>query len=223
MAAAGATALGPDQALAVLTRTPSFDAAVASYTRLLQLWDSAPVADAELADGTLNLEPIAATRGLRYLNVDLNEALLQLLDLPALLELRLPGETDVRYVLMDSVDSARGTVRLAGDVTVSSAMLHQWWTGRAHILWKDSEGLQRDLGPGSGGPAVRKLQGLLAEAGVYQTPPTGLYDDLTENAVRRFQEAKHIVSDGIAGPITQILLNNSLGRVRRPTLTRARA
>ena len=46
----------------------------------------------------------------------------------------------------------------------------------------------------------------------------GLYDDLTENAVRRFQEAKHITIDGVVGPITQILLYNSLGRFDRPTL-----
>lgn len=223
VAAAAATALGPDQALAVITRTPMFDGAVAGYTRLLALWEASPVSGAELAAGTLDLEAIASARGLRYLNVDLNEALLQLLDLPAMLELRLPGEAEVRYVLMDSVDTARGTVRLAGEVTVSSVALRQWWNGRAHILWRDVEDLRHDLGPGSGGPAVRKLQGLLSEAGVYQTPPSGLYDDLTENAVRRFQEARHIVSDGIAGPITQILLYNSLGRVRRPTLSHARS
>ncbi len=222
VANADASTPGPDQALAVIMRTPMFEGAVAGYTRLLQLWDSAPVTDAELAGGTLDLESIASTRGLRYLNVDLNEALLQLLDLPAMLELRLPGEADVRYVLMDAADAMRGTVRLAGEVTVTSAALRQWWNGRAHILWKDAEDLRHDLGPGSGGPAVRKLQGLLTQVGVFQTAPTGQYDDLTENAVRRFQEARHIVSDGIAGPITQILLNNSLGRVRRPTLSRAR-
>jgi len=222
VANAGATAPGPDQALAVITRTPIFEGAVAGYTRLLSLWDSAPVTEAELATGTLDLEAIANSRGLRYLNVDLNEALLQLLDLPAMLELKLPGESEIRYVLLDSIDAARGTLRLAGEVTVTSAALDQWWNGRAHILWRDVEDLRHDLGPGSGGPTVRKLQGLLAESGVLQTPPTGLYDDLTENAVRRFQEAKRIVSDGIAGPITQILLNNSLGRGRRPTLSHAR-
>ena len=218
VASATATALGPDQALAVITRAPMFDGAVADYSRLLALWEAGPVAQDELAAGTLDLEAIASARGLRYLSIDLNEALLALLDLPAMLELRLPGEDSVRYVLMDRIDTTRATVRLAGEVTVSSGALRQWWSGRAHILWKDTAELRRDLGPGTGGPAVHKLQGLLAQAGVLQTPPTSLYDELTENAVRRFQESKHIVSDGIAGPITQILLNNSLGNVRRPTL-----
>ncbi|HYB98546.1 MAG TPA: AAA family ATPase [Candidatus Limnocylindrales bacterium] len=212
-----------ESVLAALTSVPVFDAAVTAYSSLLQLWGKPAVTEADLTDSTLDLEPIAASRGLRYLSVEINRALLSVLDLPALIELQLPGQSEVRYALLEGVDPIGGMVHLGGGVAVSDATLDQWWNGRAHILWRDEQGLRFDLGPGSGGPAVRKLQEMLLQAGVYQGEPTGLYDDLTENAVRRFQDARHIATDGVAGPITQILLYNSLGTQPRPTLVRARA
>ncbi|HYC54000.1 MAG TPA: AAA family ATPase [Candidatus Binatia bacterium] len=213
----------PEAALASIASVPVFDAAVTAYSTLLQLWGKPAVTDADLGDSTLDLEPIASSRGLRYLSVEINRALLSVLDLPALIELQLPGSADVRYALLEGVDPIGGIAHLGGGIIVADSTLDQWWNGRAHILWRDEHGLRYDLGPGSGGPAVRKLQEMLVQAGVYQGEPSGLYDDLTENSVRRFQEAKHIATDGVAGPITQILLYNSLGRQARPTLVRARA
>lgn len=125
----------------------------------------------------------------------------------------------VRYVLLRTLDRSGNTVRVGNGVMMSVAGFNSAWNGKAHIVFKDPEGLRYDLAPGGGGPAVRKLQTMLNAAGVLDASPTGLYDDLTENAVRRFQEAHHVTVDGVAGPITQILLYNSLARFERPTLS----
>lgn len=57
------------------------------------------------------------------------------------------------------------------------------------------------LGPGSRGPAVRRLQELLTATG-RRVPATGVYGSRTTAAVRRFQRAHGLVADGWAGPLT---------------------
>jgi len=205
-------------ALAALSTGAMFDAAVADYSRLLQLWGAAPVAENDLSSGSLDLQAIAESRGLRYMAVELNEALLVLLDLPAMVEMKTGAAEEMRYVLLRTLDGQANSVRVGNGVTMSVAGFVAAWNGKAHILFKDPDALRFDLAPGGGGPAVRKLQAMLAAAGVLDATPTGLYDDLTENAVRRFQESRHVTVDGVAGPITQILLYNSLARFERPTL-----
>lgn len=214
----GLPALADAEALDQLSRGAVFDSAVADYSRLLELWGVAPVADGDLASDSLNLQAIAESRGLRYFAVEVNDALLALLDVPVLVEMT-PGSTpDVRYVLLRNLDRSDGRVRVGSGIAMSLAGFNAAWNGKAHIVFQDPEGLRYDIATGSGGPAVKKLQGLLASAGFFDGTPSGLYDDLTENSVRRFQEARGIAVDGVAGPITQMLLYGSLGRFDRPTL-----
>ncbi len=220
-APAPAAAPAPDQDAATLKSLANgsvFDAAVADYSRLLQLWGAQPVATSDLASGSLNLQSIAESRGLRYFAVEVNEALLSLLDLPAMVEMKIGDAGEVRYVLLRKLDHTANAVRLGSGLAMGVPGFVQAWNGKAHIVFKDPEALHYDLAPGGGGPAVRKLQTMLAAAGLLDAAPTGTYDDLTENAVRRFQEAHHVTVDGVAGPITQVLLYNSLGRFERPTL-----
>ena len=53
-----------------------------------------------------------------------------------------------------------------------------------------------------GSPAVRQLQHDLVAAGYRSGPADGRYGPLTERAVMRFQRARHLRVDGIAGPQT---------------------
>lgn len=214
-----APTIADQDALAQLARGSVFDAAVADWSRLLELWGKAPVGDGDLASNSLNLQSIAEARGLRYFAVEVNDALLALLDLPALVEMTPDPSGEVRYVLLRHLDRGAGRVRLGSGVDLTLPGFNASWNGKAHLVFLDPEGLRYDLAPGGGGPAVRKLQTMLASAGFFEGAPTSVYDNLTENAVRRFQEARGVVIDGVAGPITQILLYNSLARFDRPTLT----
>ncbi len=218
------SAVGPKGAERLAARLGAAGA-VASATEglshLLGMWGAEALTVAEREAGTFDVEKLAAGRELRYMAAQMDGDFLRRLDLPALLELELPGAPEVRYVVVERALERAGAMRIHDGRTsldVTDEVVGEWWNGRAHVLWRDQESLQRDLGPGSGGPLVSTLQTLLAEAGLYRGSPSGLYDDLTENAVRRFQEAQHIRSDGVVGPITQILLYNTLARYRRPTL-----
>lgn len=55
---------------------------------------------------------------------------------------------------------------------------------------------------GSQGESVRELQSMLVLLGYYPGPVTGIYQEETVAATRRFQTAADITADGIVGPAT---------------------
>lgn len=62
---------------------------------------------------------------------------------------------------------------------------------------------------GDQGPAVTQLQESLRQVGVYRGPITGYYGSLTESAVYRFQQLNQVEPTGVAGPVTQQLIERS--------------
>lgn len=64
---------------------------------------------------------------------------------------------------------------------------------------------------GNSGAQVTNLQTRLITAGYYNGPVTGYFGSLTEAAVKRFQQAKKISVDGVAGSVTLSYLPNSGG------------
>ena len=59
------------------------------------------------------------------------------------------------------------------------------------------------LRPGARGPAVVQLQNLLAALGHYQGPADGIFGRLTTAAVRSFQDARGLFTDGVVGSRTR--------------------
>ena len=55
---------------------------------------------------------------------------------------------------------------------------------------------------GASGEAVRSLQDKLIQLGFVLGIPTGVYDQPTADAVKKFQRASGISVDGVAGPET---------------------
>lgn len=81
--------------------------------------------------------------------------------------------------------------------------------------------MARALGPRARGAAVGLLQEKLAVLGFYVGPVDGVYGELTQDAVRRFQRAFRLTCDGVAGPQVLSLLRDPMlaapgGDVRAP-------
>ncbi|MCP2729059.1 peptidoglycan-binding domain-containing protein [Limnofasciculus baicalensis] len=70
------------------------------------------------------------------------------------------------------------------------------------------------LKKGDKGSDVTSLQKTLQDAGYFNGPITGYYGPVTEAAVKKFQEAKGIKSDGVAGANTQGKLGTSTSAVK---------
>jgi len=71
--------------------------------------------------------------------------------------------------------------------------------------------------------AVRRLQEDLEALGFYTGVVTGNYGNLTKEAVRLFQRAHDIPSDGVAGPITLAAIEKEIQKKHAPTPTPAPA
>jgi general secretion pathway protein A len=199
---------------AALSSTEAFNSARTAIGRLLELWEVRAAGDGE----GLDLERLATARGLRYSAFGAGPSLLSILDLPAIVEIT-NGDDGVRYLLVEAIDRSHFIVHVDGARTaIATGELARLWNGNAHLLWRDSRGLGGTLGSASSGQAVTSLQKMLARAGLYLGPATGLYDEATEKAVRNFQIGLGLVPDGIAGAVTQVLLYKGSGTNGGPSL-----
>jgi peptidoglycan hydrolase-like protein with peptidoglycan-binding domain len=110
------------------------------------------------------------------------------------------------------------TIHLDKPLSVSRPTFERMWTGVTHLYWKDAEAFRGPVKNGESGPAVTRLQGLLADLGVLRTPASGVYDADTANAVRTLQS-----SYGIPWTASQRRMNHLCLRWRGlPTLSTAR-
>jgi peptidoglycan hydrolase-like protein with peptidoglycan-binding domain len=80
----------------------------------------------------------------------------------------------------------------------------------------------RYLKLGSQGPQVSALQESLAVGGFYRGSANGVFDEATQKAVVRFQQAKGLLVDGIVGPQTRAALP-SVGGTNPPAPRRTTA
>jgi len=210
-----APATDVERRLASLDARASTRAAIAA---ILAAWHARPLARDEPA-GTADLARIAARRGLEDLPLVGNASMLRLLDLPAILELRVPGAAQPREVVLTGMADSRALLVIDGHPTsVDPAFLDQHWFGQAHLLWRDFERLGSTFGRGGHGAPVAHLQALLRRAGTYHGAPTGQFDAATEAAVLAFQRARFLSVDGRVGRLTRIVLYAAAGGYPRPRL-----
>lgn len=205
----------------LLEASDPYEAAASSMSRLVELWTGSALLPAEIASGSLDLQLLGARRGLRYLSAELSVKQLRTLDLPAVVELRVGGSGQSRYVLVEALDDQSVELGLDKPVRAKRSVVEGLWSGNVHLLWRDPERFGRPITKGASGAAVEKLQALLAEAGYLKAPPSGQYDDATQEAVRRLQTERGLQATGDATTLTQIILYNCIRRYERPDLVGA--
>ena len=146
--------------------------------------------------------------------------MLRLLDLPALLELRVAGAAAPCWVPVTGMDDSRIVLGIDGaSIAADAGVIEAVWTGRAHVLWRDFDALGPTLRPGVRGAAVAHLQDLLRRAGTEGVEPTGTFDAGTTRAVQDFQRRHRLEVDGVVGPLTRIVLYAEAGgSYHRPAL-----
>ncbi|MEB3356026.1 MAG: peptidoglycan-binding domain-containing protein [Synechococcales bacterium] len=132
-----------------------------------------------------------------------------------------PGEAIAPVSPPSDRPSSPATEHRFADVCLTSgrspSALLQFWTILASVsllLVGTAPAAVADhlLRYGSQGSQVQQIQQELAIAGYYSGPVTGYYGDLTQAAVRRFQQAQGLLVDGIVGPSTRAALQHQLSR-----------
>jgi general secretion pathway protein A len=220
--------LAPDPTTTTLPAPPALDQRLAQvdapaslHTALVGIartWGAEPPSDLERAEA--DFPRFGERRQLEHLPLTGNLAMLRLLDVPAILELRFPNLPDSRWVALVALTPERATLALDGeDVPIELAFLERYWYGRAHVFSRDFEG----LGPGLLANDVRglrviRLQALLGRTGLYDGGETGTYGATTRAAVTAFQRSRYIEPDGQVGRLTRMVLYAAVGGYQRPTL-----
>ncbi len=204
--------------LAALAPEESARGAVAAVLAAWQL-DALAANEAATPD---DFAALAEKRGLEHMALAGNAAMLRLVDVPAVLELQLPGVTGPRYAALVGLRDG-APVLIAGDgepVAVSPSIFERAWYGQAHVFWRDFENLGPAVLDGSSrGDRVERLQALLQRTGAYHGPETGVFDTATEAAVMAFQRSRYVAADGLVGRLTRVVLYAAAGGYPRPTLS----
>jgi len=138
-------------------------------------------------------------------------ALIRQLDRPVILTLR-DGGNRPAYVYLAGLSNQNATVRVGGaSKSVPLVALADYWRGEFATYWRvppDYAGTITD----SKTPAGRWLALQLATARGDPRPIAGRLDDASLKAgVHAFQLTQGLPSDGVAGPVTLMLLNRAIG------------
>ncbi|GAB2609882.1 AAA family ATPase [Novilysobacter erysipheiresistens] len=173
-----------------------------AWRQMLELWQL-PAEDADAARAANCLAPVAAdvhcARGL----ADLDKLARQ--GHPALVHLR--SNDQATWALLLGIDAVNVRLRLGNDVVDTDRIaFERLWNGEYAALWRVppalSAGLSGPLGPGASGPVVEWVGRQLRPR--YLPPADGLvrFDAAMAGALRDYQRAHGLASDGVIGPET---------------------
>jgi general secretion pathway protein A len=205
---------------AELGGVPESESARKAFNALASLWNARPVSENDNLNQFSGMERAALDRELRLYRFSGNLGALLRIDYPAVLELNMPGIPGKRFVSLVGTESEQLLVNppISGRRSLSFSELEKHWSGNGFLLWKDPLNLLTGSFPGSKGDHIKRLQGLLKEAGAYTRPLTGVYDSDTLSAVKDFQSSRGIEQDGIVGGQTLMVLYRSIERFKVPAL-----
>mgnify|MGYP005855185293 CR=1 FL=1 len=207
-----------------LRRISESESARRAFNTLASLWKVPPVPENTNLNPFSEMERATLDRGLRLYRFSGSLGALLRIGYPAALELSLPGIPGKRFISLVGVEKEQLLMdpSIKGKRTLLSSELEKYWSGKGFLFWKDPLNLLADLSQNSEGGHLERLQELLKEAGVYGRPLTGVYDEDTVLAVKKFQSSKGIEEDGIVGVHTLMFLYGSIKRFEFPRLTGAR-
>ncbi len=190
---------------------------LSAVTNLLLLWGNTPELTIEQAS---SFHGLALSQQMRCTEMWANFDGLRSMNLPCMLEMFIPQELRPRYAVLVELDEDTGRILYgAGQpLDVPLQLLDEFWLRRAFVFWQDFETLGEVIRVGAYGNSVRWLQSALQSMGVYEGEITGVFDAITDKAVRSFQEENNLLLDGIVGPKTRLVLYSHMKRYPMPRL-----
>jgi general secretion pathway protein A len=207
----------------VLRSTNSRSTRSDALSTVLGRWVGEPEIGAllqDLEDDQTFFRIAARHNGLHTLQIWNDPDLLRKLNLPAVLEFRLPGSLSSRYLALLKLDGELFVFRDGehGDVSWTSGEILPYWAGVAYVPWKNYLGDDTIIPHGSTGDSVLSLKTFLSDLGFDGIDVGPVYDDNTVAVIKGIQAKHGIATDGIVGPLTRIALYNEHGFLNIPHL-----
>lgn len=161
----------------------------------------------------------AETKGLSCLHRQGNLRSLGQLNRPAILKLY-NDNGDNAYAIITYLSTDKAILNTGKkELQLSTSTLDRHWLGEYTLLWQKPPFYDQALQQGSQGPIVQWLDQVLVRMYGQNSIPTinNTYTEELVAKVKKFQQSKGLVADGVAGPMTLIHLNNAIG-VKAPLL-----
>lgn len=190
-----------------------------AFNALIKFWNVKPFGESFNLNQLNEIENSLQERNLRLYRFSGNLSLLLRISYPAILEITIPGVEGRRFISLLGIEDGKLLIEppISGRNLISFSQIENYWSGHGFIIWRDHLKLFiSNMTFGTKGNNIRRLQGLLRDVEAYHGPLTGIYDDDTVMAVKKFQSLKGISQDGIAGAQTLMLLYRSLDRFNIP-------
>jgi general secretion pathway protein A len=145
--------------------------------------------------------------------------MLQRINVPAILELQVPG-TGTRYLALTGIRSDRLVTApsLPDGHRLSRSELNRLWKGRTYLLWHNHQKIPNTFAEETGGAEVIRLQILLTGAGFLSSELSGIYDNATKSGLLAFQKSRSLKADGQPNDLTLLLLYRDGGKFATPRL-----
>jgi len=190
---------------------------------VLKLWESNsqihPYLDA-ISDDADFFQTIAEQNGFKVQAFHSDIPRLAAMNLPAVIELKLPTAIFPHYLSLEGFDD-RGRLVCGGvgeRISLASEALAPFWTGYAYVLWKNFFAYQGTIPLDSGSSGILSLKMNLKQIGFSDIDMTPLYDAKTRQAIVNIQKLNGIPVDGLVGPLTQMVLYNNTPSLPIPRL-----
>jgi len=184
---------------------------------LLSIWGKNPELKVEDVN---SLYDLAVSQGVRCTELWTNFEGLRDANLPCILEMFIPQDLRPRYAVLGELENDTAEIIYADTppVKVPLQLLDEFWLRRAFVFWIDFEQLGELLKPGDSGSQVVWLQAGLQTLNFYKGDLTGVFDPVTEEAVKTFQRTNNLLIDGVVGPKTKLVLYGNLHLYPMPRL-----
>ncbi len=178
-----------------------------AYMALFKAWKR------EYPVNTLSACTHAQKEGLSCLHNRGNLNSLRKLNRPAILKLY-NNEGKFGYAILAQLDQDKARLDTGWDsFEVDIASLETHWYGEYTLLWQKPPFYRAAVQPGSSGPVVQWLDQQLTRLYGQSDIPTihNTYSDELISSVKKFQQSKGLIPDGVVGPFTFIHLNSEIG------------
>jgi general secretion pathway protein A len=184
-----------------------------AFRRLLALWGTALTGDQDPCGQ-------ASKAGLACLDQHGSWAQVRMLNRPAVLTLTDDGGTR-HHVVLTALDEHTATLTLGErSEPLPIDAVSRYWFGDFTVVWRPKSPRIRLLSIGSSGDEVRWLRRKLSALRGTSVDPErdDVYDQALASAVAAFQRQHRLVADGVAGILTQVVLDATLADPQSPLL-----
>jgi general secretion pathway protein A len=143
------------------------------------------------------------------------------LNLPAILELSIPGVSSPRYLTIEKMDERQVKFKVKdGLIVVKPDDIKKYWLGRSYILWENIFSYKGTIPLTSPQESIIALKMHLLDMGYDKIKINPVYDDQTRAAVKKIQKKYGLKADGLVGPLTKIVLYNEKKSLKIPHITK---